>query len=105
MEEQKEKLYIPSYIKAESEYIPGFGKKELRITLMMAAVILFVSVTVWMLKKDMTTAVLIFLIGVSGAVMMNRKTGTNLSMVGFIELMILFCREQQKFLYRYEKEW
>lgn len=105
MEEKKEKLYIPSYVKAEQEYLPGFGKKELHISAVMSIVIVFFSVTFWIFTRDMTIAVLTFLVGVSGAVMINRKTETNLSVVGFIVLMIIFFKEQQRFLYRYEKEW
>lgn len=102
---EKDKLYIPSYVKAEEEYLPGFGKKELHIAAVMSIVVVFFSVTFWMVTKDMALVVLTFFIGVSGAVMINVKTETNLSMVGFIVLMVVFCKEQQRFLYRYEKEW
>ena len=37
-------LYIPAYVTAKHEYFPGFGKKELYITIFMSAFIIFFSI-------------------------------------------------------------
>ena len=41
---EKEDLYIPTYVTAQHEYFPGFGKKELYLTILMSA---FVNYLVW----------------------------------------------------------
>lgn len=33
-EREKEDLYIPTYVTAQHEYFPGFGKKELYLTIL-----------------------------------------------------------------------
>ena len=43
-EREKEDLYIPTYVTAQHEYFPGFGKKELYLTILMSAfVLLFIA--------------------------------------------------------------
>lgn len=39
-EREKEDLYIPTYVTAQHEYFPGFGKKELYLTILMSAFVI-----------------------------------------------------------------
>lgn len=100
-----QKLYIPSYVKAKQEYFPGFGKKELRITVFMSVFVLAFSVILWGLFQDMGAVVLSILIGISCAIGMNTRLEGNISIRTFIILFIYYMQEQQVFLYRYKNEW
>ena len=43
-EREKEDLYIPTYVTAQHEYFPGFGKKELYLTILMSAFVIVFSI-------------------------------------------------------------
>ncbi|MDO4557071.1 MAG: hypothetical protein Q4B70_18325 [Lachnospiraceae bacterium] len=105
MEETREKLYTPSYVKAEAEYFPGFGKKELRLSLLMSSFVVGIGMILWVITGDLAMVVLAVLIGVAGTIIVNTKNAANLSMVTFVVLMIYFLKEQQRFLYHYMDEW
>lgn len=102
---ETDNLYNPIYIKAEPEYFPGFGKKEFQKTAIMVAIVVFFSIILWIISKDIAKVVLVVMIGVTGSVILNTKNEANLSMITFIGLFIRYMKEQQRFFYKYQDEW
>lgn len=102
---EKEPLYNPIYIKAEPEYFPGFGKKELHKTAVMIGIVVFFSIILWIILGDIAVSVLTIMIGVTGSIIVNTKNEANLSIVTFIGLFIRYMKQQQRFFYKYQDEW
>lgn len=105
MEEQREKLYVPSYVKAQAEYFPGFGKKELRISIFMSLFVLGASVIAYIITGDLAIVILMVLVGVTATIIVNTKNEANLSVVMFVMLALNYLKEQQRYLYQYISEW
>lgn len=105
--EQKNKgdLYIPTYVTARHEYFPGFGKKELYITIFMATFIIFFSIIIYGIVGDLSIPILTILIGIPACAGFNTRMEGNISMRTFILLFITYLKEQQIYLYRYMDEW
>ena len=98
-------LYIPAYVTAKHEYFPGFGKKELYITIFMSAFIIFFSIIIYGIVRDLSIPILTVLIGVPACAGFNTRVEGNISMRLFIMLFIAYLKEQQIYLYRYIDEW
>lgn len=106
MEEKKKgDLYIPAYVKAEYEYFPGFGKKELYITIFMSAFVVVFSIILYGIFRDLSIVVLTNLIGITACIGFNTRLEGNVSMRTFVLLFLAYIKEQQMFLYRYKDEW
>lgn len=100
-----EKLYNPTYIKAEKEYIPGVGRKELMLIGIFVTAVLIISIIMYQIKGDLASTMLFFMIGVAVSFFLNVKNEANLSVLMFIFFMFQYVKEQQIFMYKYQKEW
>lgn len=105
MDQENDKLYTPTYVKAQQEYFPGFGKKELKYTAVMSIFVVLLAIILWIIKKDIAVVILTIMIGVIGSIIVNTKNEAELSMVYFVGLFFRYMREQQLFLYEYKDEW
>ena len=65
-EREKEDLYIPTYVRAQHEYFPGFGKKELYLTILMSAFVIVFSIILYGISRDLSIVVLTIMIGITG---------------------------------------
>ena len=104
-EKNKDDLYIPSFVKAKPEYFPGFGKKELNITIVMSIFVICFSMILYGILQDLSIVVLTILIGITGCIGINTRLEGNISMRTFTLLFFDYLKEQQTFLYRYKDEW
>lgn len=106
MEQKKQgNLYIPAYVTARHEYFPGFGKKELYITIFMSAFIIFFSMIIYGIVGDLSIPILTTLIGIPACAGFNTRMEGNISMRLFLLLFITYLKEQQVYLYKYIDEW
>ena len=94
-EREKEDLYIPTYVTAQHEYFPGFGKKELYLTILM----------LYGISRDLSIVVLTIMIGITACIGFNTRLEGNISMRAFVLLFIAYLKEQQVYLYKYKDEW
>ena len=95
-EREKEDLYIPTYVTAQHEYFPGFGKT--------AFVIVF-SIILYGISRDLSIVVLTIMIGITACIGFNTRLEGNISMRAFVLLFIAYLKEQQVYLYKYKDEW
>ncbi|MCI9126890.1 MAG: hypothetical protein HFG28_06810 [Eubacterium sp.] len=100
-----EKLYNPIYIKAEKEYIPGVGRKELMLIAIFVTAVFIISFIMYQIKGNLASTMLFFMIGVAVSFFLNVKNEANLSVLMFIFFMFKYVKEQQMFMYKYQKEW
>ena len=96
-----EKLYNPTYIKAEKEYIPGVGRKELMLIAIFVTAVFIISFIMYQIKGNLASTMLFFMIGVAVSFFLNVKNEANLS----VFFMFKYVKEQQMFMYKYQKEW
>lgn len=99
------KLYNPTYIKAEKEYLPGIGHKEAMLIGIFGIVVFMISIIIYQMKDDLASAMLFFLTGMAVSFFINVKNEANLSVLMFIFFMLKYMKEQQMFMYKYQKEW
>lgn len=101
-EKKKETLYIPSNIKVKMEFFEGFGVSELMITIISTIII---SILAFIIFKNSTTAVFILMFTIALNVVLNVKDTTNQSIISFVLNFIIFLITQEKYDYKYLKEW
>lgn len=104
-EREKEDLYIPTYVTAQYEYFPGFGKKELYLTILMSAFVIVFSIILYGISRDLSIVVLTIMIGITACIGFNTRLEGNISMRAFVLLFIAYLKEQQVYLYKYKDEW
>ena len=103
--EEEIKLYIPSNVKTRLEFFSGYGVKELISTIIVFAILLPVSITVYLIKKELLIPIIIEFIGIAGTVLATAKDKNNLCVVDQIKYMIEFSKEQKEFKYKYFDKW
>lgn len=104
MDEQT--LYIPVDVQMKEEFFPGFGKKELLQALIGWAIALGVAIALYFGTRNVLPAVVSFLIGACGSVMLTMKEPTvRISCIGQLSLLLRFWRSQKRYPYRHMKEW
>lgn len=100
---KEEMVYIPYGIKNRREFFDGFGVSELKYTLMSlpltAALAFFVRVV---LGNVLISSLLIILIP-AGTVMLVIKDKCNLSVVGYLMIMMRFSWDRKYYPYKGEK--
>lgn len=102
---ETEKLYNPIYVKADPEYFPGFGKKELNRSLYMGIFLIIFAIILWLILSDLGVVVLTVIIGITGIIIINTKNEANLSIVTYLCLVFYYLKEQQRYMYKYQDEW
>ena len=102
---EDEKLYIPMGVKAEAEFFPGFGKKQLLQSVIGSLGTGVVSAFVGILSQSVTFTVIGVLTGIVGSVMMTSKDQTNQSVVDQVQNLVRFSKSQKFYPYRYGDEW
>ena len=95
---EKEDLYIPTYVTAQHEYFPGFGKKELYLTILMSAFVIVFSIILYGISRDLSIVVLTIMIGITACIGFNTRLEGNISMRAFVLLFIAYLKEQQVYL-------
>lgn len=105
MKNENQTLYIPMGVKTRSEIFEGFGKEEVVQTIIATVVIILVAFLIFAFNKSVSFVVVFILVGIAGTVMCVTKDKNNQSVVDHFKNMIRFAREQQKFKYKYLKEW
>ena len=93
-EREKEDLYIPTYVTAQHEYFPGFGKKELYLTILMSAFVIVFSIILYGISRDLSIVVLTIMIGITACIGFNTRLEGNISMRAFVLLFIAYLKEQ-----------
>ena len=104
-EREKGDLYIPTYVTAQHEYFPGFGKKELYLTILMSAFVIVFSIILYGISRDLSIVVITIMIGITACIGFNTRLEGNISMRAFVLLFIAYLKEQQVYLYKYKDEW
>ena len=105
MKNENQTLYIPMGVKTRSEIFEGFGKEEVVQTIIATVVIILVAFSIFAFNKSVSFVVVFILVGIAGTVMCVTKDKNNQSVVDHFNNMLRFAREQQKFKYKYLKEW
>ena len=105
MEESRVTLYIPLGVKAETEFFPGFGKKQLLQAAIGAASFALVAFLIWLVSDNVSVTMITALSGIAGSIMMTAKDQTNLSVVDQCTNLVRFSRSQKYYQYRYNFEW
>ena len=77
MEEPRVTLYIPLGVKAEAEFFPGFGKKQLFQAAISAASFALVAFLIWVISSNVSVTMITALSGIAGSIMMTAKDQTN----------------------------
>lgn len=100
------KLYVPDNITLRNEVWRGLGKKELAISVLITAIVIFIAVIVVTTFGDRTLffSMAAVLLTFSVSITMQTKLENNQSMVEFIAMVMKFKREQQKFKYKSKGE-
>ncbi len=98
-------LYIPNNVKTRSEIFEGFGKAEILQTLLATVIILSVAFLIFSINQSVSFLIVFILVGIAGSVMCVTKDKNNQSVVDQLKNMLRFAREQQKYKYKYMKEW
>ena len=100
---KEEMVYIPYGIKNRREFFEGFGRNEFKYTLMSlpltAAIVFFVRVV---LGQVLISSLLIILIPV-GTIMLVIKDSCNLSVIGYLMIMLRFSWVRKYYTYKGEK--
>jgi hypothetical protein len=105
MENKNMSLYIPSNVKTRSEIFEGYGKSEIIQTIVAAVFIILVAFLIFSFNKSVSFLVVFILVGIAASIMCVTKDKNNQSVVDHFKNMIRFIREQQKYQYKYLKEW
>lgn len=105
MDENKLTLYIPNNVKTKSEIFEGFGKHEIIQTLTATAAIILIAFLVYGINHSVTFLIVFILVGIAGSVMCTTKDKNNQSVYDQLKNMISFARNQQRYEYKYMKEW
>ena len=99
MEEQKEKLYIPTNIKTRQEFFNGYGFPEFIQTLVMTVISLIIGLIIYAQNQDISVLILIVIISIAATVVCVSKDRNNQSIVDYAKNMMRFSREQQTYPY------
>ena len=105
MDESRGTLYIPIGVKAEAEFFPGFGGKQMFQAAIGSLGFGLVAVIVWLCSASVAGTVVTVLAGIAGSVMMTAKDQTNLSVVDQCANMLRFMQSQKYYRYHYYFEW
>lgn len=101
---QDKPLTVPANITLQFQLWPGFGAKEAFITGIVSASAILIAVGVHFLFQ---VNEILCTFGVFGAmafcIMLVQKVENNMSLVDHLGIMIRFNREQQRFMYYYER--
>ncbi len=99
------KLYIPNNVKTKSEIFEGYSKQEILQTVIATAAIVSIAFLVFSINKSVTFLIVFILTGIAGSVMCTTKDKNNQSVYDQLKNMVNFAKNQQKFEYKYMKEW
>lgn len=101
-EQQTEKdLYIPVNVMDSNDYIAGFGSKELAISAIATAIALGIAITLYIVTQNVFMAIMVFAIIILTTISLIFRDKCNESIIDKIHLVILYCRRQKTFVYRY----
>ncbi|MDR0853333.1 MAG: hypothetical protein LBN34_03085 [Clostridiales Family XIII bacterium] len=106
--EKKEKttLYIPYGVKAETEYIRGYGKKQLFQVCIGIACTVVISTLMYFIFHTIAALALILIVGIAVSILVTMKDDqTNQSMIDMLNSIMRFSKAQKHFEYRYMPEW
>lgn len=102
---QDQSLYIPLGVKAESEWFPGFGQRQLGQAAVGTGIAIASAFILWLLGSSIPLVMVVFLIGVSASVMMTTKDRHNLSVLDQMMFMVRFAKSQKYYPYRAVSQW
>jgi MFS superfamily sulfate permease-like transporter len=103
---EKTSLYIPYGVKAETEYIRGYGKRQLFQVCIGIACTVILSTMLYLIFRSMPTFALVLLVGISISILMTVKDDqTNQSIIDMLNSMVRFGKVQKHFEYKYVPEW
>lgn len=103
--DDKYKLYIPINIKTRIEFFEGYGFKEFGITTIAFILSSIIAMCIFKLTNEVIFSVLFVLMIVSLAIVLIVKDSSNLSFIEHIRNLIRFYKEQNKYPYKYRREW
>ncbi|WP_141499722.1 hypothetical protein [Paenibacillus luteus] len=98
-------LYIPMGVKPETEWFPGFGRRQLLQAALGSALTLAVALLIWLFKGSIPFIIVTFLSGVAASVMITTKDRHNLSVLDQLRFMVAFKKSQKHYAYRAWPEW
>lgn len=101
MDIKKPELYIPVQIRRRKEYFDGYGKTELRNTIISGCIGVAVGMVVYLYTKQILAIIIIITIFTSGAVVLTKKDKTNRSSLDYLLLDIKFSKSNKKYKYKY----
>ena len=105
MEDNPVTLYIPLGVKIESEFFPGFGKKQILQAAIGSLGFGLIASIIWLISGSVSGTVVTILAGIFGSIMMTAKDQTNLSVIDQCSNLVRFSRSQKYYPYRYSFEW
>lgn len=98
-------LYIPSGVKLESDFFPGFGKKQLIQALTGFLIMACLTAVIYLFSKSVSTTVVLLLLSAIGSVMATSKGDGNQSIVDITGHLIRFSKSQKLYRYKHQYEW
>jgi hypothetical protein len=103
-EKRIDRLYIPYGLNIEKEYFPGFGKKQLRQSVIGTIAMTAFGALVFLLTGAIPVLIICIVSGGFASVMVTTKSNNQLSVLDQIISMIRFKKEQQifYFIYKYD---
>ena len=88
-EREKEDLYIPTYVTAQHEYFPGFGKKRIISHNPYVSICNCFSIILYGISRDLSIVVLTIMIGITACIGFNTRLEGNISMRAFV--LLFYC--------------
>ncbi len=95
-----QELYIPQGVKIEIEFFNGYGKRELKQTIIGSVATTCVVAIFYAFTSNLSLSMVFILSGIAGSVMFTTKDQTNLSVLDQVKNIIKY-EKSQKF-YRYK---
>lgn len=101
--DNKEKLYIPYGVGIEREIITGFGKKQIQHFLIGIFATVLLAIILFAITQSLAALAITAVVGLSADYMLTRKEVYSQSVVGFLGNLFAFSKNQQKFDYKYDR--
>lgn len=106
MQELNDSMYFPQKLKRNKEIIQGLGKKELMQVIMLTLVLQSVNVVLYILRQDIFTTAIYFLITAAVAYGLYAKLDeSNTSFMDQMHFMLRRMQSPKRYRYFYLDEW
>lgn len=101
MRSEKPKLYIPVQIRKRKEYIDGFGKEELKKTILMGCIGLIIGILIYLKMRNEIVIIVSITAFAGAAFMLTKKDKTNRSSIDYLKDDLKFNLSNKNFYYKY----